>query len=184
MLSFPAQSQKFLNPERIISQLGLQEGMQVADFGCGAGDFSLAAARAVGTDGQVNAVDVQESALSSVRSKSKIQGILNINTIRANLEIYNSSGLADKSQDVVLLVNTLHQAGDKEGMLKECQRVLKDKGKLVVVDWDKNAIIGPAKEIRLDDDFVADLVAKSGFVFLENIDAGNYHFGMVFIKSS
>ena len=58
MLSFPHQSLKFLNPQKIVEQLALQPGMQAADFGCGAGDFVVSAAEIVGAEGKVSAIDI------------------------------------------------------------------------------------------------------------------------------
>ena len=49
---------KFVNPGDIIAQLNLKKGQVVADFGCGAGFYSLAAAQFVADDGMVYAVDI------------------------------------------------------------------------------------------------------------------------------
>jgi len=102
MVSQPTQSLRFMSPQHVLSQVGLSFGMQVADFGSGAGDFALAAVRIVGPDGLVHAIDIQDSAISSVRSKTRLEGIRNINPVKANLEVYGSSGLSDDSQDAVL----------------------------------------------------------------------------------
>ena len=47
----------FRPPERILREAGIRNGMTVLDFGCGPGGFSLAAAKLVGPDGRVYAVD-------------------------------------------------------------------------------------------------------------------------------
>ena len=39
--------EKFLDPSKIISQIGVQNGSIVADFGCGPGYFSFPFAKAV-----------------------------------------------------------------------------------------------------------------------------------------
>lgn len=180
---FPAQvSNKFLSPQSIIDQAGFAPGMRVADFGCGTGDFALEAARAVAADGQVNAIDIQDSALSSARSKARIAGVLNLRLIKANLEVYRSSGLADESQDAILLTNILFQTENKNGILKESFRVLRKDGLLVFVDWLKEANFGPARGWRLDKDEAKNIIEKAGFVFKREISAGAFHFGMIFSK--
>lgn len=183
MLQFPHPSTKFLNPQHIIDQVGLAPGMRVADFGCGAGDFALAAAAVVGSDGQVSAIDVQDAALSATRSKSKIKGVLNMDLIKANLEIYNSSGLDYGSQDAVLLTNILFQTENKREILKESFRVLRQGGFLVFVDWKKDAIFGPARGWRLDQEEITRLIKEEGFSFQKEIMAGAFHFGAIFVKN-
>ena len=182
MLPSFSQGTKFLNPQSVIDQAGLSPGMRVADFGCGTGDFALAAARAVGADGQVSAIDIQDSALSSTRSKARIAGVLNIELIKANLEVYKSSALPDESQDAVLLTNILFQTENKNGIIKESFRVLREGGALVFVDWLKEADFGPARGWRLEKDETKALIEKEGFIFKKEISAGAFHFGMVFSK--
>ena len=182
MLPFLIQSQKFLSPQSIIDQAGLAFGMQVADFGCGTGDFALAAARAVGADGQVSAIDIQDSALSSARSKARMAGVLNIRLIKANLEVYKSSALPDESQDAVFLTNILFQTENKNDIIKESFRVSREGGTLVFVDWLKEADFGPARGWRLGKEEAKAMIEKEGFVFKKEIGAGAFHFGMVFSK--
>ena len=182
MLPSFSQGTKFLNPQSVIDQAGLSPGMQVADFGCGTGDFALAAARAVVADGQVSAIDIQDSALSSTRSKARIAGALNIKLIKANLEAYKSSGLPDESQDAVLLTNILFQTENKNGIIKESFRVLREGGMLVFVDWLKEADFGPARGWRLGEEESKAIMEKEGFIFKKEIGAGAFHFGMVFRK--
>ena len=184
MLQFPHQSLKFLNPQKIVEQLALQSGMQVADFGCGAGDFVVCASGIVGAEGKVSAIDIQDSALSSAKSKARMEGVLNIDFIKADLETANSSNLSDGSQDAVLLTNILHQVGDKNAIMKECFRVLKNGGIAAVVDWKKDAVFGPIKDTRLSVEDVKQLAQKHNLTFQKEIDAGVYHFGMVFTKAN
>ena len=178
----PAQQTKFLNPTHVLAQLGLAPGMQVADFGCGSGDWVLVASRLVGTDGKVAAIDVQDSALSSVRSRSRIEGALNVSSIRADLETPRASGLPNASLDAVFLSNILFQSSKKERILHEAFRVLKPKGLLLFADWKEDAPLGPARELRLEKSAAAKLIEGEGFSHARDIEAGAYHIGMVFTK--
>ena len=175
--------QKFLSPRHIIEQSGIVAGMQVADFGCGQGDFALAVAKIVGAEGKVSAIDIQDSALSSTRSKARIEGLLNIDLKKANVEAYASTGLADMSQDAVVLTNLLFQTEKKEDVVQETARVMKQGGIAVFVDWKKGVSLGPSHPLRIERDEVEKLMAKGGFVFRKYIDAGMFHFGMVFMKA-
>ncbi len=165
-----------------MEQIAFAPGMAVADFGSGTGDFAIIAAKLVGADGQVTAIDVQEPAISSVRSRSRIEGLLNIVPVRANLEVPGSSGLANSSQDVVLLTNILFQTQKKKEVVHEAHRVLKSGGTLVFIDWRTDAALGPTRGFRLDKGEITDIICEIGFLFQKEIASGAYHFGMLFTK--
>jgi len=173
----------FMNPEKIVSGFGIKEGMMIADFGSGAGYFTILLGQRVGKDGKVFALDIQESALDNVRVKAKAAGLENVETIRSNLEVAGSSGLADNSQDMVLLANILFQSEQKGDIIKETIRVLKSTGSLVVIDWKRTAGgFGPPDNLRTDDVAMRSLVMGEGLAFENDIDAGQFHYGMKFKK--
>jgi ubiquinone/menaquinone biosynthesis C-methylase UbiE len=174
----------FLNPDMIINEFGLRPGMSVADFGSGAGYFAILTAERVGKEGRVYALDIMESALDSVREKARAAGLENIEAIRTDLEVLGSSGLADQSQDIVLLANILFQSEKKVEIIKEAKRVLKDGGSLIIIDWKKGAGgFGPPDSLRTDDMAMRSLAVGEGFMFDRSFDAGQFHFGMMFRKA-
>lgn len=173
----------FMNPEKIVSGFEIKEGMIIADFGSGAGYFTILLAQRVGIDGKVYALDIQESALDSVRVKAKAAELENVETIRSNLEVLGSSGLTDNSQDIVLLANILFQSEQKAEIIKEAGRVLKSGGSLIVIDWKRAAGgFGPPDNLRTDEIAMRSLVIRDGLVFENDIDAGQFHYGMKFKK--
>lgn len=178
-----------MNPDLIVNEFGLGEGMKVADFGSGAGYFTILAAQRVGEGGRVYALDIMETALESVRAKAKAAGVENVETIRANLEVLGSSSLADQSQDVVLLANILFQSEKKSDIIKEARRVLKEDGILVVVDWKKGAGLpgqggfGPPDSFRTDETAMKSMTVGEGFSFENDFNAGQFHYGMKFRKT-
>ena len=182
-LRSPASAGGFLNPDKIVFEFNIRQGMSIADFGCGSGYFTILAAQKVGSNGRVFALDVQESSLDSVRTKAKAAGVSNIETIRANLEVLGSSGLGDDSQDMVLIANVLFQSSKKENIFNEAHRVLKKDAQLVIVDWMRGSGgFGPPDNLRTDDIAMESLVASAGFTFIKKIDAGKFHYGLIFKK--
>lgn len=172
-----------MNPDKIAGEFGIKPGMMVADFGSGAGYFTILMAQKVGTDGKVVALDIQESALDNVRVKAKAAGLENVETIRSNLEVVGGSDLADSSQDMVLLANILFQSDLKAEIVKEAARVLKNGGFLVVIDWKRaTGGFGPPDNLRTDEIAMRSLVISEGLVFENDIDAGQFHYGMKFKK--
>lgn len=172
----------FLNPDKIIQEFDIKEGMRAADFGCGAGYFVISLAKSVGEKGKVYAVDVLQTALESVRSSAKDQGLLNIETIRANLEVLGGSRLEDESLDVVLLANILFQSPKKNNIIKEASRVLKKGGKMVIIEWEKNQPLGPPEKLIVEKESIKEIAKKRNFKFEKDIPAGEHHWGMIFIK--
>ena len=171
---------KFLDPENIIAQLNLLPGSSVADFGCGSGYFSVPLAEAIGSEGIMHALDILPSALESVASKAKIAEISNIVTKRANLENEKGSGLNDESQDLVVLKDMLFQNSKKEVIIKEAFRVLKQGGRLLVVEWNnREKAIGPDAKLRIAKADAAKMVEKQGFKNIADISAGEFHYAFV-----
>ncbi len=179
----PAGTGGFLDPESIVERFGIEEGMKIADFGCGAGYFTISLAEKTGPSGKVYALDILENALDSVRAKARVSGLENIETIRTNLEIVGSSSLPDASQDIVLLANILFQSVKREDIFKEARRVLKKEGRLILIDWKKGTGgFGPPDNLRLDPAETQKTVPKQGFEFEGQLEAGTFHFGLVFKK--
>lgn len=173
----------FLRPEEILkSNIIIRQGWIIADLGCGSGYFSIPLARAVGNQGKVYAIDVLSSALDSVRSRAQLEGIFNIETIRANAEIEKGVPLQDEICDMVMLSNILFQSSKKSEILKEGLRLLKPGGSAVVIEWNQNTSFGPPIGQRLKENFLKRIAKDLNTEFVKAFDAGKYHYGLVFGK--
>lgn len=174
---------KFIEPKFVIDQLDFKEGMKVADFGCGAGYFTLPIAEKVKETGVVYAFDVVSQKLEAVNSQARIQSVNNIKTKRVNLENENGSELSDESIDWVVMKDILFQNKNKEQILNEARRILKVGGKILIVEWKvDNFSIGPEKSLRIYKESLVELARKNSLTFIEEVNAGNYHYGLVLGK--
>ncbi|MGC9031362.1 MAG: class I SAM-dependent methyltransferase [Minisyncoccia bacterium] len=171
----------FCNPEKVLSELRLKENMIAADFGSGSGGWTIPLAQKL-SNGRVYAIDVLEEELSALESKMKLLGINNIEKILSNLENPEGSTLPDMSCDVVLVTNLLFQVKDKEIIFKEAERVLKEGGQLLVVDWETTVGFGPKEDQRVPVFLVKQLAEKYNFVLEKEFSAGDYHYGLIFKK--
>jgi ubiquinone/menaquinone biosynthesis C-methylase UbiE len=165
----------FLKPEQIIREISLKPDMVAAEFGCGSGGFVIPLAKKL-EDGLVYAIDVQEAPLNVLKSKFIAEKLSNVKIIKADLE--KNSSLRDGSVDLVIISNTLFQAEDRKAMISEANRVLKPGGNMIIIDWLESAPLGPERKVSSEE------VKKmaEGFQFLKNIEAGQYHYGLVFAK--
>ncbi len=174
----------FSDPEHNIRELDLQSGAHVADFGSGSGYYSLVAAKAVGNAGRVYSLDVQKDLLQKLKNEAERKGCHNIDVIWADLEKPSGSHLRGEMLDAVIIANCLFQIEKKEAIVAEARRLLKVKGKVLVVDWaDSFGGIGPAGESILSPSQARELFEKGGFTFQSQIRAGDHHYGFIFRKN-
>jgi len=172
----------FLNPEEIIKQLNIQKAMKVADFGCGAGYFSIPLAKIVGEEGRIYALDILDTALESVQSRAKLEGLFNIETKRCNLEEPSGSKLEDNSVELAWLANILFQSSKKTDIIKEAKRILKKGGEMVVIDWKANQPMGPPENLIVSSDSVKKIVKEQGLILKKEFPVDKYHWGIIFEK--
>jgi len=171
----------FLHPKEILKQIGIRNNMNIADFGCGNGYFSIPMAE-IAEQGRVYALDIMKDTLEAVMSKAKLRNILNIETVHCNLEISNGSKLNNKSIDLVLLRNILFQSQKKSKIIKEAKRVLKDNSRLVLIEWIKDSSLAPKDCWLISKEEAQQLVKLEGFDFEKELEIDNHHYGLVFRK--
>ena len=118
------------NAQEFLTEVGVDNGKAVLDFGCGSGTYTIPAARLVGDEGKVYALDVRKKALDEVEAKAKKDGLKNI----VRLETSGGVGipLRGETVDLILLIDVLHEIDDREGLFEEAYRVLKPGGALIV----------------------------------------------------
>lgn len=136
-----------LQPEKLLRDLGLRKGMTLADIGCGPGFFTIPAAQIVGPTGLALAADIQGEMLSSVRSRALENGLENVRIVKTNdREIPIPEGTCD----FALLAFMLHEVENRASFLHRAARILKPKGRLIALEWDKVAeSVGPPVEDRI-----------------------------------
>jgi len=173
----------FTDPSSNLQQLALGVGWHVADFGSGSGAYALAAAKRVGPDGRVYAVDVQKELLQKIKNEARTQRFSNIEIIWGNVEEYGGSKLRDNAMDAVIASNILFQIEKKDGFIKEIKRVLKPRGRVLIVDWtDSFGGLGPKQEAVVTEETAKKMFQDGGFEFEQSIQAGDHHYGVIFKK--
>lgn len=174
----------FLNPEVIFSQLNVKKGITIADLGCGSGFMAIKAARAVGDDGEVYAVDVQKNVISEINSKIKLFNLRNIKPIWANLEKVGSLQIPDNSVDISLLIQIFHQSKKRKEIFKEAKRITKNGGKILIIEWEKReGVFGAPKGLSLDKEVLKKEAKSAGFKYLKDIKTDKLHYGFLVEKA-
>ena len=108
--------------------VGVRKGQVVLDFGCGSGTYTIPAAKIVGDQGKVYALDKDKEALDKLMQRAKSAGLKNIERMDTSEEL--RIDLTDDSVDVVLLFDVFHsyyfpQADDRRRLLNEIYSIMK-----------------------------------------------------------
>jgi len=119
-------------------QIGIRRGQTILDFGCGSGAYAIPAARIVGEQGRVYALDKDKEALDELMQKAESAGLKNIERMDTSGEL--EIELTDESVDVVLLFDVFHsfffpQADDRRRLLGEICRIMKPSAFLSISVW-------------------------------------------------
>ena len=175
----------FVKPESIVKILDILPGMAVADFGAGAGFYTIPIAKRVGESGKVYAFDIRKETLEIIRSKAREARLFNIDALRADLEDKEGSHLKSGSVDMIMISNILFQTEDKKNLADESFRILKPGGKVVLVEWNEDkGCSGPPLADRVNRRDAEEIFLKCGFIFEKELNAGENHYGLVLKKSA
>jgi ubiquinone/menaquinone biosynthesis C-methylase UbiE len=120
----------FQNPTTILKEY-INPGDTVMDIGCGPGFFTIDMAKIVGDKGSVFAVDLQEGMLKKVSKKADGHGVAGQVTCHQCRP--DSIGL-DVQADFILAFYMVHETPDMGAFLKEAKSMLKQEGRLLVVE--------------------------------------------------
>jgi ubiquinone/menaquinone biosynthesis C-methylase UbiE len=115
----------------IVDHLGLEPGMKALDAGCGPGRVTVPLARAVGPEGEVVALDVQEGMLARAREKVDEAGLGNVRYLHSEL---GGGDLPANAFDRAVLVSVLGEIPDQSAALEELYSALKPGGVLSITE--------------------------------------------------
>lgn len=131
MLEDPARKD-WQKPLEVLKALNPPKAGTVADIGAGSGYFSILFAEAVGKNGVVYAIDIDEKLLDYLKERAEVAGIKNIKIVKSEPD---NPLLASTSVDLVFICNTWHHIEKRDKYLKLLYESLKPDGKLVMVDY-------------------------------------------------
>ena len=119
----------------LVRRADVRVGMRVLDAGCGPGRLTIPLANAVGRDGEVVALDVQEAMVARVRERVAALGLSQVRTLRAGLAADSPVSSSHANHfDRALLVTVLGELPDPLGGLQCLYRVLKPGGLLSITE--------------------------------------------------
>lgn len=119
-------------PAKIVEWMDLRQGMLLLEIGPGPGTFTFEAASAVGEQGCVYAIDIQEPIVTALNKKIEQRGVANIILEQASAyQLPYPDGYFDR----VYMITVLGEIPEKMRALLEFRRVLKANGFLVIGEF-------------------------------------------------
>jgi ubiquinone/menaquinone biosynthesis C-methylase UbiE len=96
----------------------------------------------------------------------------------------NKIPIESKQVDYCLLSSVVHELENKVLFLRELKRILKDKGRIGVIDWKKvPSPLGPPLKERISVLTMKHIVSENGFKIEKTINLGKYNYAIVAVKT-
>ncbi len=173
------------NPKEVLIKAGFEKGaFTLLDIGTGSGYLSLTAAEIMGNTSTVYAIDSHEETIKILDSYLSQKEIKNVFAIKA--DAVNEIPIKRDSVDICLMSNVVHgfaANNEMEKVLQNLSSVLKDDGKLIVIDFNKkDTSFGPPLEIRVNPDQLEDILEPYGYSLVSNFDIGVNQYCATFKK--
>ena len=171
----------FTDPIKNLKQFGLREDMVVADLGAGTGFYSIAAAQMV-SHGKVYAIEIQKDFLTTLKIRVKDAHLNNLDCFLGNVEKIGGTKLKDAVVDAAIVSNVLFQIENKEKFIDEIKRILKNEGRVLLIDWSDNSSLNSKLKKIVSKNKAREMFENKGFIFEKEINTGDHHYGMIFRK--
>ena len=166
----------------VVKELQLRPNSDIADIGAGTGFYSLLFAKAVGATGNVFALDITEDFILNINRRANEQNLRNIHAVLSNQK---DTLLAPQSIDLAFVCATYHHFEYPQAMLASIHRALRPGGKLVIIDFRKQAGLSSAwvmSHVRSDKQTVIKEIEQAGFQFESESNLLKSNYFLWFVK--
>jgi ubiquinone/menaquinone biosynthesis C-methylase UbiE len=153
------------HPDRVIEVLGIERGSRLADIGAGGGYFTFKLAEAVGPEGVVYAVDVDEDMIAYLEETAQEDGWTNVRVVRGE---FGDPLLPDGGIDLVFTSNTYHHLEDPVAYFEVVLADLAPGGRVAILDLNEGPFFA-SDHFTPPEQIVRNMTA-AGYERLESFD--------------
>jgi len=154
-------------PDRVVRSLALEPGDRVADLGAGGGYFTFRLAEAVGPDGRVYAVDVDQGMLDHVAARAAQDGVRNVETVLATP---TDANLPPGGVDLVFTSNTYHHIEGRPAYFARLRSALRPGGRVAIVEYRPQGFFQSIFPHSTDDATIESEMRAAGYELVQRHD--------------
>lgn len=161
-------------PKYIMERLNIEDESIIVDIGAGTGLFSKAFLEILNNI-TVYAMDISDTMIEWMKGHLPEKVI-------PMLMGENNIPLDDNFCDLAIMITLHHELESPEHLLNETKRILKNGGKICIIDWKKEEMpMGPVFEIRCSKSAISDDLVSAGFKNIKT-DESMGRFNMVWAQ--
>lgn len=165
-----------LNPKNSLIKAGFKENMVLCDIGAGTGVFTFPATEISNKD--IYALEISDSMLALLAKRMAERNTKNLIIKKVDSTILP---LDNNSCDMALMVTVFHEVENKELMIDEIKRILKQKGKLMIIEFHKRKTpMGPPVDHRISEEFVEETGNSNGLKTIDKFSLGDNLYCVIF----
>lgn len=146
--------------DRVIESLQIRPGDRVADIGSGGGYFVFSLAKAVGPNGKLYAVDIDEEMNDLVAQRAKREEIGNVEVILAKPDdpLLPSTGV-----DLIFTSNTYHHLDNRVRYLTNLRKYLRPNGRIAIIEFDRRGWLDGLWQHYTPSEFIKREMEQAGY---------------------
>jgi len=165
-----------LNPKNSLIKAGFKENMVLCDIGAGTGIFTFPATEISSKD--IYALEVSDDMLELLASRMVERNTKNLKLKKVDSTILP---LEDNRCDMAIMVTVLHEVENKESMLDDLKRILKQGGKLMIIEFHKRETpMGPPVDHRISEEYVEKICNSHGLKTINQFSLGDNYYSVIF----
>ncbi len=166
---------KIQDPDLIWETVGLVNPRVLVEIGAGTGFFTFPFGEKI-KSGTLIALDISDQMLLWLKDHIPEKDNGSIVPVRMG---ENRIPLKPNVADLIYMVNLHHELEEPGKILAEAFRILKNNGKMAIIDWKKDAAYGPPQSIRVPKETVYDQLLETGISQIVEHDILPYHYFLV-----
>ncbi len=164
-----------LKPRETLKRAGFKDDMVLCDIGAGTGVFALPASKI--SREKIYVLEKSDEMIKILKTKIKDKKLENVKVKKVESDILP---VDDAACDLVILVTVLHHIDRKETMFSEIKRILKENGKIMIIEFHKRETkMGPPREIRISQEELEEIAKEYKLKILDKFILGDNFYGYV-----